>query len=88
MKFGFDEGCHVAWTVASSDGKKFLHAFGEGAEGNRITTDMAQMRFNKSRVYTPWLPILFPSRAMIDGRRSFNCVTAAAGAFSRGWFWL
>lgn len=88
MKFGFDDGCHVIWTVRTRGGQKYLHAIGEGAEGNRITANMAQMRFEKSRFHTPWFPILFPSRALIDGRRSVNCVTAAAGAFCRGWFWL
>ena len=88
MKIGFDDGCHVAWTVRSDGHERFLHAIGDGPAGNRITQDMARMRFDKSRFHTPWLPILFPQRAVIEGRRSINCVTAAAGAFCRGWFWL
>jgi hypothetical protein len=88
MKIAFDDGCHVAWSVRTSAGQRFLHAIGDGPEGNRITEDMAKMRFEKSRFRTPWLPILFPKRALIEGRRSINCVTAATGAFCRGWFWL
>jgi hypothetical protein len=88
MKIGFDDGCHVAWAVSTPEGQRFLHAIGDGPNGNCITEEMAQMRFDKSRVHTPWLPILFPSRSLISGRQSINCVTAAAGAFRRGWFWL
>ena len=88
MKIAFDEGCHVAWSVRSGEGRRFLHAIGEGREGNRITQEMAKMRFEKSRFRTPWIPILFPGRALVEGRRSLNCVTAAAGALCRGWFWL
>ena len=88
MKFSIDDGCHVTWAVHTPDGPRYLHAIGDGVQGNRITTEMAQMRFEKSRFRTTWVPILFANRALIEGRRSINCVTAAAGAFCRGWFWL
>jgi hypothetical protein len=87
MKIGFDDGCHVSWTVRTGTEERFLHAIGEGDEGNRITPELAKMRFEKSRFWSPWLPIIFPRRACIDGRRSINCVTAACRAFCRGWIW-
>ena len=88
MRIGVDECCHVAWCVHVDGEQHFLHAIGEGEEGNRITDDLAKMRFDKSRFRTPWLPVLFPRRALVADRRSYNSGTAAAGAFCRGWFWL
>jgi hypothetical protein len=88
LKFSNDESWHVSWAVSTSTGTTYLHAIGNGGQGNRITQDMARMRFEKGRVRSPWVPILFASRALIEGRRSINCVTAAAGAICRGWFWL
>jgi hypothetical protein len=88
MKVGFDDGCHVAWSVRSVGEQHFLHAIGEGEQGNRVTEELAKIRFDKCRFFTPWLPILFAERALIQGQRVRNCVTAAFGAFCRGWFWF
>jgi hypothetical protein len=88
IKIAMDQTCHVAWSVRHAGRQHFLHAIGQGTQGNRITEELAKMRFEKSPLRTPWLPILFPSRALIQGKRSINCITAATGALCRGWFWF
>jgi hypothetical protein len=55
--------------------------------GNRITTDHAEKRFHQGACITPWLPVLFAHRTIMPGIRSRNCVTAAARAMWRGWFY-
>ncbi len=88
VKLSIDETCHVAWVVRRRDGEMYLHAIGHGAAGTRVTEDMARARFAGGQLKTPWIPVLFPGRAAVRGRRSCNCVTAAAGAVVRGWFYL
>lgn len=85
MKIAVDEVCHVTWTVHTNGRQRYLHAIGDGDDANRVTEELARMRFDKSRLRTPWLPILFPKRAMTHGRKARNCATAAAAAFRRGW---
>jgi hypothetical protein len=88
IKISIDDTCHVAWLVRAHGRETYLHAIGDGPAGNRVTTDMAQMRFTKGACKTPWLPVLFPHRAVTLQRRSHNCVTAASRALVRGWlFW-
>lgn len=87
IKASVDETCHVAWRVRVGGEDVYLHAIGEGAVGNRVTGEMARARFEGGRCFTPWLPVLFPGRAVTTGRRSINCVTAAGRAVVRGWVW-
>lgn len=88
IKIAIDEVCHVSWSVRQADRRVYLHAIGDGERGNRVTDEMARMRFDKSRLYTPWIPVLFPSRVVTLESRSINCATAAARAAVRGWFWI
>ena len=88
IKLGVDETCHVTWVVRQGGAETYLHAIGDGSAGTRVTADMARTRFDKSRVHVGWLPVLFPRRAALPGRRSINCVTAAAGAMVRGWLYF
>jgi hypothetical protein len=88
IKISIDETCHVVWQVKRhGTAGKYLHAIGDGAEGNRVTDEMAEKRFHAGRCKTPWLPVLFPDRATLYGQRSQNCVTAASRALWRGWFY-
>ncbi|HYE21941.1 MAG TPA: hypothetical protein VEA69_26105 [Tepidisphaeraceae bacterium] len=87
IKISVDETCHVAWKVRAGDEEWCLHAIGQGESGNQVTTELAQVRFDGGKCKTPWLPVLFPHRAVTPGRRSINCVTASARALLRGWFW-
>jgi hypothetical protein len=88
IKLSVDETCHVVWAVRSKAGDIFLHAIGDGAEGNRVTREMARKRFDGGKCKTPWMPVIFPERAVFEQRRSMNCVTAAAVAVFRGWFYV
>jgi hypothetical protein len=87
IKISVDETCHVVWKVRANGRIECLHAIGDGAEGNRVTHDMAEKRFEQGTCVTPWLPVLFPGRTVMLGKRSTNCVTAASRALWRGWFW-
>jgi hypothetical protein len=88
IKIGIDETCHVAYRVFNRAHDAALHGIGDGAEGNKVTDNLAAMRFNQSRCVSPWLPVIFASRAALHGQRSFNCVTAALGAVRRGWLYF
>jgi hypothetical protein len=88
IKISVDETCHVVWKVRRRGHVVCLHAIGDGPEGNRVTGEMAEKRFDGGRCITPWMPVLFPHRAVTLGRRSRNCVTAASRAVVRGWvYW-
>ena len=87
IKASIDETCHVAWRVRVGGADVYLHATGNGESGTRVTGEMARARFEGGRCVTPWLPVLFPRRAVTTGRRSINCVTAAGRAVVRGWVW-
>jgi hypothetical protein len=87
IKASIDETCHVAWRVRIGQRQTYLHAIGDGKAGNRVTEDLAKVRFDGGKCFTPWLPVLFPDRAVTTGRRSLNCVTAAARATLRGWLY-
>jgi hypothetical protein len=88
VKISVDDTCHVVWQVKRRGTEpQFLHAIGEGPEGNRVTEEMAAKRFEAGVCKTPWLPVLFPDRTIMTGDRSHNCVTAASRALWRGWFY-
>ena len=88
IKISVDENCHVAWKVRQHGKESYLHAIGDGAIGNRVTENLARVRFDGGKCRTPWLPVVFADRAMTQKRRSLNCVTAATSALIRGWFYL
>jgi hypothetical protein len=89
IKASVDETCHVAWQVRTKNNTIYLHAIGEGPTGNSATENLARVRFDGGKCFTPWLPVLFPRRAMTVNSHSYNCVTAAGRAVLRGWFyWL
>jgi hypothetical protein len=85
IKISVDETCHVVWKVKAGGRVTCLHAIGDGPAGNRVTEEMAEARFRQGKCVTPWLPVLFPGRAVTAGDRSYNCVTAASKAVLRGW---
>jgi hypothetical protein len=88
IKISVDETYHVVWKVRVRGKETCMHAIGDGAVGNRVTSEMAESRFSQGKCITPWLPVLFPHRAITLRRRSRNCVTAASRAVIRGWlFW-
>jgi hypothetical protein len=88
IKASIDETCHVAWKVRVKNRELYLHAIGEGEMGNFVTENLARLRFDGGKCFTPWLPVLFPRRAITAGSRSHNCVTAAGRAILRGWtYW-
>jgi hypothetical protein len=87
VKISVDETCHVVWRVRRGSEDIYLHAIGTGSARTVVTGDLAKMRFDGGRCISPWLPVLFPARAITPGRRSINCVTAAATAIVRGWFY-
>ena len=87
IKASIDETCHVAWQVRIGTSETYLHAIGDGETGNRVTEDLARVRFDGGKCFTPWLPVLFPTRAVKVSRRSTNCVTAALRAMFRGWLY-
>jgi hypothetical protein len=87
IKISFDETCHVVWKIRQHRREYCLHAIGDGPIGNRVTTDMALSRFAQAKCTTPWLPVLFPDRAVTTGARHYNCITAASAALWRGWFY-
>jgi hypothetical protein len=88
IKASVDETCHVAWQVRMKKSHTYLHAIGEGEFGSCVTENMAKLRFDGGRCFTPWLPVLFPGHAVTVGNRSYNCVTAAGRAMLRGWIYL
>jgi hypothetical protein len=88
IKLSIDETCHLAWAVRAAGCEYYLHAVGDGAAGNRVTQDLAKMRFDGGKFITPWLPVLFPRRAVTEHRRSINCVTAGMAAMMRGWLYI
>ena len=59
IKISVDETCHVVWKVRTQGKVECLHAIGDGAEGNRVTSEMAEKRFEGGKCITPWLPVLF-----------------------------
>jgi len=88
IKISIDETCHVAWKVRTGRQEFCLHAIGDGPVGNRVTSDMAKARFDQGKCISPWIPVLFPRRAVTIGRRSHNCITAATRATLRGWLYF
>ena len=88
VRISIDETCHWVWKVHADNREITLHAIGDGPVGNRVTPEMAQARFADGKCITPWLPVLFPHRAVTVGRRSHNCVTAAMRALLRGWVYF
>jgi hypothetical protein len=56
-----DETCHVVWKVRVKEASAYLHAIGDGAAGNRVTSDMAEKRFHNGKCFSPWLPVLLSS---------------------------
>lgn len=88
IKISLDETCHVVWKVRRRRQVAYLHAVGDGPTGNRVTSEMAEKRFQQGRCFTPWLPVIFVGRATTCGRKSINCVTAASRALLRGWFYF
>ena len=88
VKVSVDEACHVAWRVRAGGTDTYLHAIGNGPAGTAVTGDLARVRFDGGRCVSPWLPVLFPGRAVTPGRRSVNCVTAAVSAVVRGWLYV
>lgn len=88
IKFSIDETWHVAWVVHWCGIDHFRHAIGDGVAGNRVTDNLAELRFTQSKYHSIWLPILFPQRALMDGSKSLNCVTAAIRALLRGWIYI
>ena len=87
IRISVDETCHVVWQVRSGRQSYYIHAIGDGPVGNCVTSDSAEKRFHQGRCITPWLPVFFSHRAVMPGIRSLNCVTAAARAMCRGWFY-
>lgn len=84
IRFAVDETFHIVWCVRYGRQGMYLHAIGDGASGNRVTAEMAEHRFKTSGFRTFPLPLLFGSRAITTGRRSWNCWTAALHAWRRG----
>ena len=87
IKISLDETCHVVWKVRANGHLACMHAVGDGPISNRVTQDMATSRFDQGKCITPRMPVLFPHRAVILGKRSRNCVTAASRAMARGWLY-
>lgn len=88
MKIAIDECCHVSWKVRSRSEDKYRHAIGTVRDKADVTDELAQMCFGKSGFVTPWIPVLFTSRALLTDHRSRNCVTDALRAVVRGWFYF
>jgi hypothetical protein len=46
IKISVDETCHVVWSVTDARGRRYLHAIGDRKVGNRVTSEMAEKRFD------------------------------------------
>jgi hypothetical protein len=90
IRFAVDETFHVVWAVRLRGHACYIHAIGDGAKGNWVTSDFVEQRFFKGGFRSPWLPIPFVRRAMTAGDRAWNCWTAFGRAARRGcfYFWV
>ncbi len=45
IRFAVDETFHVVWAVRLRGHACYIHAIGDGAKGNRVTSDFVEQRF-------------------------------------------